>query len=396
MRPKSYPLLCRFIPARVQTIKNINNCCKEIIGTEKSSGNFVVCLERDIHLNLDQAYRRGSIVRYEPPYLYYEETNSSTSRGTNEDEREGFDFESTYSEEHLQNANHFIETLQNPSVEIQSQNASGRHQQAMLTSERNKEYVKITNAYNHFGYGGNQAYFKDGYRMRRYHLHPSQLVSHGCGPTALSDNIAYHALYKGQTGLLKYTDEQKITSPGGPNIKYKKENFNKKFVQDGRGFTQQEYTKFMDFYAEMVGYPGNLGWSNLNMNDSFRNLSYYTDYKATKSQPKSYNVSDAEQFIFDSLNSDTPVFMLNTMETAETRYLLNDPEQKENLGFLEGVQPDFDYHWMTITKIFKDGKTGTTSVAFATWGYRVSINTDLLKQNGKYYSTLSSYTITPK
>ncbi|MDO4719431.1 MAG: hypothetical protein Q4A78_02105 [Peptostreptococcaceae bacterium] len=342
--------------------------------------------------NLDQAYRRGSIVRYEPPYLYYEETNSSTSRGTNEDEREGFDFESTYSEAHLQNANHFIETLQNPSVEIQSQNTSGRHQQAMLTSERNKEYVKITNAGINSGYGGDQTYFKEGKRMLMYGLTPEQVFSTSCGPTALCDVIAYHALYRGQSNLLEYTDAQKyLLFKERLNPKYNKSKFNKFFIPTGKGFSRSEYTKFMDFYTEMVDYSFPFGWSDTMMGRGFGKVSHFTGTKIIKLQPISTYIPHVEKFIFDTLSKDIPVLMLNSFETADTKYLLNDSVQQNQILVLD---QDFDHHWMTITKIFKDGRTGVTSIAFATWGARISMNAKLLQQNEVYYPTISAYTIT--
>lgn len=84
--------------------------------------------------------------------------------------------------------------------------------------------------------------------------------------------------------------------------------------------------------------------------------------------------------------------MFNMLEhSVETRYLINDPVQWQNLGYKSG-ESDFKFHWMTITKYFKNGVTGEKFVAISSWGDRFSINADLLKKaGGKYYSDFYAY-----
>ncbi|GHU59857.1 hypothetical protein AGMMS49975_27950 [Clostridia bacterium] len=53
-----------------------------------------------------------------------------------------------------------------------------------------------------------------------------------------------------------------------------------------------------------------------------------------------------------------------------SQYLQFDFDQAETLDL--NRNSDFDNHWMTVTKYFEDGNTGTKYVAISTWGKRVS------------------------
>ena len=117
-----------------------------------------------------------------------------------------------------------------------------------------------------------------------------------------------------------------------------------------------------------------------------------------RSEPASQKVADVEAFLINKLNNDTPVFMHNLFEiTADTQYMLNE-QSSCNYSSEIGSDTDFDNHWMTITKYYRNNQTGDTFVAFSSWGCRYTININLLKDKNatKFYPDFYTYEILPK
>ena len=103
-----------------------------------------------------------------------------------------------------------------------------------------------------------------------------------------------------------------------------------------------------------------------------------------------------DNFIIDHLNRDNPVLMLSVYNPfVDTRWILNEPAQWHLVD--AGAEKNFDSHWVTITKYFKDGTTEKGSIAFSSWRKRFSVYTDLLLNHfGVYYLEFYVYELDKK
>ena len=128
-------------------------------------------------------------------------------------------------------------------------------------------------------------------------------------------------------------------------------------------------------------------------------LKEFTEFTYIRSVPASQKIADVEAFLISKLNNDTPVFMHNLMEWKAQDYMSSINVQSHcNFGTVTWDEsPDFDNHWMTVTKYYKNNNTGDKFVAFISWGYRFSINADLLiKNNTQYRPDFYTYELLPK
>lgn len=66
----------------------------------------------------------------------------------------------------------------------------------------------------------------------------------------------------------------------------------------------------------------------------------------------SFTLENTSNYIKNGLNLNSPVAIVNLQPS----------------GY------EYGYHWMTVTKYFKDGTTGKRSIAVSTWGQRYSID----------------------
>jgi len=111
------------------------------------------------------------------------------------------------------------------------------------------------------------------------------------------------------------------------------------------------------------------------------------------------NREDVESFIVDNLRSNNPILVLNLFVGANnTRYLLNNSTAQVVYGEPFGANSKFDNHWMTITKFFIDRTSSESYAAIATWGSRISINAELMRNpnNDRYHSQFRVFEIRPE
>jgi hypothetical protein len=251
-------------------------------------------------------------------------------------------------------------------------------------------------------YGGNQGWWRSYGSPRNYLLDGNDMANTACGAVAFSDLIAY-SVFKNISAygdLLQYTDAAKwvvrdeVNSLPNPN--FNASNFDKTFVYNGTGrnnywFSKAEYTKFMDFYADLGEIPSiwGAGATAGTMENAFDELSDITGHDYTKSEPSGSFMSDLDSFLKTQLAADNPVFMLN--------YFVNDPNVNELIE-----NETTNNHWMTITKYFINNSSNPayagSFVAIATWGKRYPVNTDLLRLTispDVYYSDFFAYEILP-
>ena len=153
--------------------------------------------------------------------------------------------------------------------------------------------------------------------------------------------------------------------------------------------------KLLDFYADLAARPKPFGVYASSMQQAFTDLTRFTNYNVVRHTPINSTPNGIETFIQEQLNNDRPVLFYNMLELSNTQYLLNDPVQATTLNYVHTAE--FNDHWMTITKYFKDNYANNTYVAFSTWGKRISINIELLKNGfGQYYPDFYAFDIQPK
>ena len=267
-----------------------------------------------------------------------------------------------------------------------------------LTSER---YASISDGSRVY-YGGNQSWFPSDFPFRRSTMTAKLFKNTGCGAVAFADSILYYIQkdYATYYKLLKHNNEPKYISDltlNIPNPNYN--NFNEWYTLSNGIMSRENYLNFLDFYSTMAEIPGESGTTIDALEKSFMALSNYTDYQSVKSYPikngvLAHDIETVENFLIEQLSDGVPVFFLNSnVDNKITQYLLNDPEQAAAVG-LSKFQ-NFDNHWMTVTKFFRNVTFGDTHIAFATWGRRISINVELLQLNGTYYPYFYAYKIIP-
>lgn len=178
-----------------------------------------------------------------------------------------------------------------------------------------RNFVNIDNRY----YGGNQSWFSE-----------QKLRNKGCGTVAAA-NIASH--------LSEHV--------WGYNSLYKYSNLNKS------NFLKHMYDVEEYLSPTMIGIPS-LGY----FEDGFENFAksrginisaYWSDNKVTKDSFANY--------IKSGLRRDCPVAYLQ---------------------YFNSNQREYDWHWMTITKYFRNTTYGDRHIAVSTWGGRRSLNFNAL------------------
>ncbi|WP_313132995.1 DUF4430 domain-containing protein [Anaerocolumna sp.] len=366
--------------------------------------------------NIKNCDSNGNRVKYAVPFTYYyEPNNTGASVAQNyslNNDKNALQTELTSEEETFTKQEEFFNqenVIKNEILlkEINQQEAginsmmAAPHTLAGLSSDiASKEYVRIKEG-NTIYYGGDQSWWNDKNNSftSRSGKSGAWLEYRGCGAVAFADNILYHIQkdYKTYYKLLKHNDHQKYNYDFWvgqvPNPDYK--NFDDWFAYSNDAIEKTEYLDFLDFYAHLGNIPQIYGTLSIDMEAAYYWLAQYTDYTYILHKPKSQKINDVEMFLVEQLRNDTPVYLQNLLERGvETRYLLNDPVQSSALGISEDA--NFWLHWMTVTKYFKNGTTGNTHVAFSSWGSRFSINADLLKKKGKYYSDFYAYEILQK
>jgi hypothetical protein len=251
-------------------------------------------------------------------------------------------------------------------------------------------------------YGGNQGWLRTYGSTRNGILDGNDMADTACGAVAFSDLVAY-SVFKNISAygdLLQYTNEPKrLYMQNGiiaaPNPDFNLSNFDQTFAYNGSSrstywFTKAEYTKFIDFYADMGEIPSilGIGTSIIGLENAFDELSDITGHDYIKSVPAGRLMADLDGFLKTQLAADVPVLMLNSSE------------YDSNLE--EYINGKTNNHWMTITKYFINNSSNPayagSFVALATWGGRYSVNTDLLRQTDMsdwFYSDFFSYEILP-
>jgi len=373
--------------------------------------------------NIQDAIDSGWVVLYAVPFAYYAcDIRDLTTRTQSSSAPQSVRQNETYVNEEQYQANMLmLEEIaaQKEKTAAVMFRASIPHTVAGLERDLySGAYVKVTNIEMQNGkkvevtrYGGNQNWWnrKDeaGATPSRTGKTGNVLADQGCGMAAITDLLLYHVYkdYGTYKNLLNYTDRTKEEILfSGVNHYY--EAFDKTFDYDSsqKQLTSDEYVEMMDFYTYMLGtLMYTEGMSFLEMDVAMERLKAYTEYKYNKYVPVSPDCESVEAFFVEQLNNNNPIIMLNWEITdildIQTQYLLNDSKQARRVG-LYSTQ-EFSKHWMVITKYFKNNNTGQASVAIATWGYRLSVNAELLKHHNKqigdvYYSDFRVYEIEPK
>jgi hypothetical protein len=194
-----------------------------------------------------------------------------------------------------------------------------------LTDE--EHFVNIEKYY----YGGSQEWFSD-----------SGLKNTGCGPTAAA-NITAHMASKTSWGRSLY----------GYNI-----NFNAK----------TDFAKHMDEVAKhvsplpLIGMPSYSAWASSVVNfASSRGVSIHPYYQTTAK-----TLDNTSNYIKSGLSSGMPVALLMYYNPKLTTY---------------------SWHWMTITKYFRDG-ADNRYIAVSTWGQRHVLNWKWVFENSLFEATV--------
>jgi hypothetical protein len=282
--------------------------------------------------------------------------------------------------------------------------ASSANETYAIVPERatgDQSYVRVKNAPDVF-YGGNQAWWRSYGSPRNYLLDGDDMANTACGAVAFSDLIAYSVFKNISTheDLLQYTDAAKWVvrdeATSLPNTNFNASNFDKTFVYNGTSrnnywFSKTEYTKFMDFYADLGDIPSiwGIGATAAMMEHAFDELSDITGHDYIKSVPSGNFMINLDSFLKTQLAADNPVFVLNYLEPKENHKKLV-------------INEDTNNHWMTITKYFINNSSNPayagSFVAIATWGGRHPVNTDLLRYPDSpslYYPDFFAYEILP-
>ena len=369
--------------------------------------------------NIKAAAESGRLVGYSIPFTYYVEReaaqNLTAAANSEEAASSSVPFtqnEAFFNEENSRKNDRILESLavQAGDAGLLAVQSSNPPTVAALSRELSGEiYLKIVkDGTNKSYYGGDQSWWKELSYESRTGLSGSTLETFSCGLVAMVDNVLYHVTkdYATYHKLLRYTDEPRmILDPAtamevyNPNYKY--ENFNKSisFNTISKSMQQSEYMKILDFYTEMDGGPRVYGMLERDIKSFYDTLKEFTEFTYIRSVPASQKIADVEAFLISKLNNDTPVFMHNLMEWKAQDYMSSINVQSHcNFGTVTWDEsPDFDNHWMTVTKYYKNNNTGDKFVAFISWGYRFSINADLLiKNNTQYRPDFYTYELLPK
>ena len=360
-----------------------------------------------------QEYSTSNQVKYQPPFLYY--VDSATSTRSVKDDKVPFTQNPQYfNEENAAQNELILQMIQNPQLfSDEPGGGSGAPPNthiSALSAEKNGrlDYVRIQGEgfiYNNKGqliddrtktyYGGYQAWWE--YTTPAFVSKTGRsggwLHERGCGVVALSDNILYQVGRHHQRlgGLLQYTEEPRYLNQIQviPNDKFKLENFNKTFsvLFDAYGLSirRQEYLKFLDFYADFTSLPTLTGSYPDHINGAYDTICSITGYNYTKSEPVNYSDSTVESFFKAQLDKDLPILMYNSFEYEGDTHYINTTQT-------------FNTHWMTITKYFHSLATGDKFVAISSWGERYAVNCELMKVDelviNRYYSNFYTYEIT--
>lgn len=196
-----------------------------------------------------------------------------------------------------------------------------------MTASRSEKIIEITEG-NRVFYGGNQEWFKD-----------KALKKVGCSIVAASNLIAYKALKDNNEKLFAFKDKSK-----------------------------KNFLKLMDSVGEYLVPDERIGViSTLYFIDRMKN--YFED-KDVKVNPKwittEYDFEEFESFIYSELKKDKPLLLM----------------MLRNLKLRE-----VDWHWMTITRMFKCNDILYVNVS--TWGEKRVVRLCDLYLYSSYASLIS-------
>ena len=380
---KPYVYAVPFVDSKNNRVGHIN------IGARTDSPGFFIVDKFPINYSNISGYNfTGNKVIYKPPFWYCINTANPQLTGLSSDmyisENAVDDYDNYHNEDNMLTKMRLLDMLESKQTNTESVFTNAAHTIAMLKSESHPnpgEYVKISDGTTIF-YGGNQMeWVKD---PKSYEKSQKYMQERGCGAVAFANNIAYHIgkNYSIFGDLLKYTDQTAYNyNPHfgmelNPNYA---SSFTKRFMYDqvNKMFTSQIFSEFLDFYADLGNLPGLIGVTPFDIKSAYDYLKRYTGYNYVLYVPANDSITSTENYFVSTLNADIPILMYNGITRMGKSYLyVNDPVQAQLAGLVESQ--DFGYHWMTVTKYFRDGNTQEGFIAISTWGKRIPVNVDLL------------------
>lgn len=199
-------------------------------------------------------------------------------------------------------------------------------------------FVRIKDKDGYVYYGGDQEWYG------------RKTVGHygGCGPTAVANILAYLAKSNPKNSLLYSGDINNISQEDFTNYMKEIYDYVTPIGREGKG-GKDPFTigvplpSMLESGAQIFGLTKGVNVKTASKGNTFNSL------------------NSASKFIREGLDSDTPIAMLTWFN-----------ENLENIDFFEPkgeiTKQNFQTHWVTITGMSENKKTGQTTVLVSTWG----------------------------
>lgn len=219
----------------------------------------------------------------------------------------------------------------------------------VTTSLANKNFLRIVDESGITFYGGHQSWFE------RF----TQNFG-GCGPTAAANIVAYMAMNISELSNLY----------GYNKVNMSKVDFSKLMENVYSYVTPLElpiWNHFSDKKGSQVGIPslGIISLSKFAMGVERYAHSKGIDLKAIRFKEK-LNFVNAVNYIKKGLDKDSPVALLNMLHKVEVQWispLTGDSKAR-----------DIQRHWVTITGLTENKKSGEVTLEASTWGGKATLS----------------------